>query len=360
MSEALKQSAVKDNFNDQKENEISKCKKSLLKKDLPKRHVRKFGKDISNISNILSVNELFPSEKVQKKNSNTKKRRQHIDKKTKNVEVNISVLKSTVIHEDPQQCYDYIDDIYEYFKECDGMNLPLDGYMTLVQNDISERMRSILLDWLIEVHLKFKLLPETLHLTINIIDRYLSKKAINRKYLQLLGVAAMFIACKYEEIYPPEMENFIYMTDNAYNKEQMLKMEYDILTVLDFNITQPSPLRFLEILKLNLKLDEETLFICQYILELCITDYSMIKFSPGMLSTCVVYVVEKMNKVENEMIWTMSGLNKENENVRECIKKICVVITNIENMQFIAVKKKYSLESYKGVAKSFNSTKYLL
>ena len=83
MSEALKQSAVKDNFNDEKENEISKCKKSLLKKDLPKRHVRKFGKDISNISNILSVNELFPSEKVQKKNLNPQKRRQNIEKKTK-------------------------------------------------------------------------------------------------------------------------------------------------------------------------------------------------------------------------------------------------------------------------------------
>lgn len=360
MSEALKQSALVDNFNDEKENEIPINKKNGLKKDLPKHHVRKFGKDISNISNILSVNELFPSEKVQKINLNIQKRRQNLQKKIKIIDSNISVLKSTVIHEDPQQCYDYIDDIYEYFKECDGMNLPLDGYMTLIQNDITERMRSILLDWLIEVHLKFKLLPETLYLTIHLIDRYLSKRAINRKYLQLLGVAAMFIACKYEEIYPPEMHNFIYMTDNAYNKEQMLKMESDILSSLEFNITQPSPLRFLEILKLNMKLDDETFILCQYILELCISDYSMIKYSPGILSTCVVYIIQKMNKNENELLWSMSGLNKENENIRECIKRICVVITNIEKMQFTAIKKKYSLESNKGVAKSFNSTNYLL
>lgn len=84
-------------------------------------------------------------------------------------------------------------------------------------------MRAILIDWLIEVHLKFKLLPETLFLTVNLIDRYLEKQVIPRTKLQLVGVSSMLIASKYEEIYAPEVRDFVYITDKAYSKEDILK-----------------------------------------------------------------------------------------------------------------------------------------
>ncbi len=83
-------------------------------------------------------------------------------------------------------------------------------------------MRSILIDWLIEVHLKFKLVPETLFLTVNLIDRYLQHKQVTRQKLQLVGVTAMLIASKYEEIYAPIVKDFVYITDNAYTKEEIL------------------------------------------------------------------------------------------------------------------------------------------
>jgi cyclin B len=79
-------------------------------------------------------------------------------------------------------------------------------------------MRAILVDWIIEVHLKFKLLPETLFITVSLIDRYLEKVQIKRNNLQLVGVTAMLIATKYEEIYAPEVRDFVYITDNAYTK----------------------------------------------------------------------------------------------------------------------------------------------
>jgi len=109
------------------------------------------------------------------------------------------------------------------------------GYMQS-QEDINEKMRSILIDWLIEVHLKFKLVPESLYLTVNLIDRYLSKEQVNRQRLQLVGVTAMLIACKYEEIYPPIVKDFVYITDNAYTKEEIIEMEAKMLKTLDFNI----------------------------------------------------------------------------------------------------------------------------
>jgi len=83
------------------------------------------------------------------------------------------------------------------------------------QSDINEKMRSILIDWLVEVHLKFKLFPETLFLTVNVIDKYLSLVDVHRTKLQLVGVSSMLIACKYEEIYPPEVRDFVYITDKA-------------------------------------------------------------------------------------------------------------------------------------------------
>jgi cyclin B len=78
-------------------------------------------------------------------------------------------------------------------------------------------MRAVLIDWLVDVHYKFKLLPETIFLTVNLIDRFLEKVSISRKKLQLVGVACMFIASKYEEIYAPELKDFAYVTDSAYS-----------------------------------------------------------------------------------------------------------------------------------------------
>jgi hypothetical protein len=79
-------------------------------------------------------------------------------------------------------------------------------------------MRAILVDWLIEVHLKFKLKSETLFLTVNLIDRFLERQKVSRNKLQLVGVTAMMIASKYEEIYPPQIGDFAYITDKAVSK----------------------------------------------------------------------------------------------------------------------------------------------
>ena len=87
------------------------------------------------------------------------------------------------------------------------------------QTEINEKMRAVLISWLVEVHIKFKLLPETLFLTVNIIDRYTEKRQVSRTNYQLLGVAAMLIASKYEEIYAPEVNDFVYMTDKAYTRD---------------------------------------------------------------------------------------------------------------------------------------------
>ena len=104
------------------------------------------------------------------------------------------------------------------------------------QRDINSSMRAMLCDWLVEVHRKLDMLPETLFLSINLTDRYLSTTEIRRSKLQLVGVTAMVIASKYEEIYPPVVNDFVYFTDNAYTRDEILMMEKSILETLHFGV----------------------------------------------------------------------------------------------------------------------------
>lgn len=130
-----------------------------------------------------------------------------------------------------------------YLKAEKRFMVPAD-YMQ-AQDDITAKMRSILVDWLVDVHQKFKLTPETLHLTVNIIDRFLAVTPVRRRKLQLVGVTAMLIASKYEDIYAPETSDFVHISDNAYNRDEILHMEAVVLNVLKFDVTVPSSLDFL-------------------------------------------------------------------------------------------------------------------
>lgn len=89
------------------------------------------------------------------------------------------------------------------------------------QPDITNTMRSILVDWLVEVAEEFRLDPQTFFLAVSYADRYLSCVSVMRAKLQLVGTATMYLASKFEEIYPPEIGEFAYITDDTYTKKQV-------------------------------------------------------------------------------------------------------------------------------------------
>lgn len=96
-------------------------------------------------------------------------------------------------------------------------------------------MRAVLLNWLIDVHLKYKLQPETLFIATQILDAYLSKRVVSRNELQLVGITTLWIAAKYEETYQiPKLSNLVFICDSAYNREQILAMEGNIIQTLNF------------------------------------------------------------------------------------------------------------------------------
>lgn len=140
---------------------------------------------------------------------------------------------------------EYASEIFQYLKQAELKNRPKPSYMKR-QPDIDHKMRAILVDWLVEVAEEYKLLPQTLYLTINYIDRFLSVMSVLRGKLQLVGTACMLIASKFEEIYPPEVSEFVYITDDTYPAKQVLKMESLILKTLNFDVSVPTIMNFLE------------------------------------------------------------------------------------------------------------------
>ncbi|KAE8674301.1 Cyclin-A3-2 [Hibiscus syriacus] len=133
-----------------------------------------------------------------------------------------------------------------HFLEIEEKRRPLPDYIEKVQNDhITVDMREILMGWLVEVTEEYKLVSDTLYLTVSYIDRFLSAHSVSRNKLQLLGVSCMLIACKYEEITPPGIDDFCYITDNAYTKEEMVEMKKDVLKLLDFEVGTPTIRNFL-------------------------------------------------------------------------------------------------------------------
>lgn len=126
---------------------------------------------------------------------------------------------------------EYVKDIYNYLQELEKKFAIPENYLAQ-QKEVSAKMRTVLIDWLNEVHLQFHLFTETYYLTVGIIDRYLHEFTMtSRKSLQLVGVAAMFLACKYEEMYPPMLKDFVFITDDTYSAEQITAMEQRILKV---------------------------------------------------------------------------------------------------------------------------------
>ena len=172
---------------------------------------------------------------------------------------------------------EYVQDIYAYLRTVEIKNALPEQFLRLHQTEVNEKMRCILVDWLVDVHMRFKLLQETLFMTVDILDRFLACHTVSRSKLQLLGVTSMLIASKYEEMYPPEVRDFVYITDNAYTTAEIFKMEALVLRVLDFDLGNPVSLHFLRRCSRAALADTQIHTLAKYLLELKMGSYSMVR-----------------------------------------------------------------------------------
>ena len=307
--------------------------------------------DSKNKKNSKQIKKIKQNNKViNKENPNKKNFIENSPKKY----INLDKIKN------PQIPKDYLNIIYYNLltEEQKGVKpMVLYNYMT-DQNEINEQMRSILIDWLIDVHHKFQFRDETLFMTVLIIDRFCTIRQISRIKLQLLGVTAMMIACKHEEIELPKIEDFIFITDKAYTKEEIIKLENDILIALNFELMYPSPIKFFEYLSVNFNFDKKAHFMGKYLMESFLLDIKYVKYKASVISCACAYIVMKFFKIEGyqDLYSKKYFMLNENEDlplghgVKDCAQDICILVDNIKNSNYLSCFKKYSKEEFEKVA----------
>ncbi|XP_040890607.1 G2/mitotic-specific cyclin-B2-like isoform X1 [Toxotes jaculatrix] len=242
----------------------------------------------------------------------------------------------------PQLCSQYVKDIYNYLHVLEVQQAVRANYMQ--GYEITERMRALLIDWLVQVHSRFQLLQETLYLTVAILDRFLQVQPVSRRKLQLVGVTAMLVACKYEEMYAPEVGDFAYITDNAFTKSQILEMEQLVLRSLNFQLGRPLPLHFLRRASKVANSDVERHTLAKYLMELTLLDYDMVHYRPSEIAAASLCLAQLLL---DGLPWSPTQQHYstyDEAHLKPIMQHIAknVVTVNEGKTKFQAVKNKYS------------------
>ncbi|KAM5356259.1 hypothetical protein ACJ41O_002905 [Fusarium nematophilum] len=195
--------------------------------------------------------------------------------------------------DDPLMVAEYANEIFEYLRDLECKSIPNPQYMSH-QDDLEWKTRGILVDWLIEVHTRFHLLPETLFLAVNIIDRFLSEKVVQLDRLQLVGITAMFIASKYEEVLSPHVENFKRIADDGFSEAEILSAERFLLTTLDYDLSYPNPMNFLRRVSKADNYDIQSRTIGKYLMEISLLDHRFMAYRPSHVAAGAMYLARVM------------------------------------------------------------------
>ncbi|KAL2513138.1 Cyclin-A1-1 [Abeliophyllum distichum] len=261
---------------------------------------------------------------------------------------------------DPQLCATIACDIYKHLQASEAKKRPATDFMERVQRDINPSMRAILIDWLVEVSEEYRLIPDTLYLTVNYIDRYLSGNVMDRQKLQLLGVASMMIASKYEEICAPQVEEFCYITDNTYFKDEVLQMESAVLNYLKFEMTAPTAKCFLRrFVRAAQGINEAPSLhlecLANYIAELSLLEYNMLCFVPSLIAASSIFLA-KYILLPSMRPWNTTLQHYtlyQPSDLRDCVLALHGLCCSSHNSSLPAVREKYSQHKYKFVAKKY-------
>ncbi|XP_072038247.1 G2/mitotic-specific cyclin-B-like [Amphiura filiformis] len=248
-------------------------------------------------------------------------------------------------HDNPQLCSIYVNDIYKYLRHLEFEFKVRADYMN--EQEINARMRTILVDWLVQVHLRFHLLQETLFLTVQLIDRYLQVQSVSKSKLQLVGVTAMFIAAKYEEMYPPEINDFVYITDNAYSKSQIRTMEMHMLESLHFALGKPLCLHFLRRNSKAGGADAQKHTLAKYLMELTLPEYDFVQYDPSEIAAAALNLAMQLLEPDVEWSTTLAHYsNYTDAHLAPIVTKMAILVQKSVKSKYQAVRTKFASSKF--------------
>lgn len=240
---------------------------------------------------------------------------------------------------------EYGEEIFQYMKDLEIKMLPNAHYMDN-QAEIQWSMRAVLMDWIVQVHHRFNLLPETLYLCVNYIDRFLSCKVVSLGKLQLVGATAIFIAAKYEEIDCPSVQEIVYMVDGGYTVDEILKAERFMLSMLQFELGWPGPMSFLRRISKADDYDLETRTLAKYFLEITIMDERFVGSPPSFVAAGAHCLARMMLK---KGVWSLAHVYYANYTYSQLFNLILLMVECCEDARkhHCAIFDKYTDKRYK-------------
>lgn len=249
-------------------------------------------------------------------------------------------------HDDPLMALEYVSEIFTYFYELETRMLPDPKYLYTQGGNMNPRMRGILVDSLVDMHLRFRLLPESLFLAINLMDRFMSLEVVQIDRLQLLATGSLFIAAKYEEVFAPSVKNYAHLTQGAYTEEEILQAEKYMLTVLSFDLNYPNPMNFLRRISKADDYDVQLRTLGKYLLEITVIDHNFIGMKPSLCCALAMYLARlilRKSPVWNGNLIHYLGGYRVND-MKKCVELIFqYLIAEVEHGEFF---KKYATRKF--------------
>ncbi|PAA60845.1 hypothetical protein BOX15_Mlig003039g2 [Macrostomum lignano] len=252
----------------------------------------------------------------------------------------------------------YVKDIFTYLQqlEISAAAVRPDFLQSPSRLQITPRMRTILCDWLVQVHQRYTLLPESLYLTYHIIDAFMSSDAgasVKKSEFQLIGVSAMLLASKYEEIYPPNVADFVYITDQAFTAAEIRATEQRLLKQLNFFLGYPLPIHFLRRYSKVAAATPAVHEAAKYLAELARADYSAAHLPPSGLAAGAFCLARELLPSREGACggsgWTdalevFSGYSRQQ--LEPLVRQIAgLAVRAGDNAKYTAIRKKYSSSS---------------
>eukprot|EP00118_Oscarella_pearsei_P026204 m.309598 g.309598 ORF g.309598 m.309598 type:complete len:427 (+) comp47065_c0_seq1:216-1496(+) len=250
------------------------------------------------------------------------------------------------------KCPEYSSDILNYMFQQEQRFMAKPDYMRK-QPDITHAMRAILVDWLVEVAEEYKLRQHTLYLTVSYVDRFLSKMSVLRGKLQLVGAASMLVAAKFEEIHPPEVDEFVYITDDTYTRRQIIKMEFLLLKILSFDLSSPTSLNFLEYFFSVSETEERTEHLAKFLIQLTLLEADpYLKYLPSVIAASAVALSRHTHGLP---AWTpelelCSGCTIVD--IQDCIQNLHYSFSRASRLPQQAIQEKFTHAKFSRVAKT--------
>ena len=246
----------------------------------------------------------------------------------------------------------HIDKIVSHLKTREDKCLIKEDYFKKKQKQVDSKMREVLVDWLIEVHNRYKMRHETIFLATRLIDKYLSVKTIEYDKFQLLGTASLMIAAKYEEIYPPKVKDFVYICANAYSRTDVLEMEAKILRIVNFDLVFPTSVQFFGFFQKMFSFENTIKNLTFYILYGSLISQNFTQKNPRLLAYSAVIMANKAFK-NYEGIKKFKACIPENfkdSEVNLCIFQIYNMLLSMKKSELSALKTKFSSEKFGNIA----------